>query len=68
MAGKLRDTIERDGDRLVDLHLWRLGPGHLGAVISVVTAQSRDSAFYRRLLGRYKSLSHVTVEVLKPAT
>ncbi len=63
MAAKLRQTIESDGDRLADLHLWRLGPGHLGAVLSVVTGKPRDVAFYRALLSRFKALSHVTVEV-----
>ncbi|MGN6749983.1 MAG: CDF family Co(II)/Ni(II) efflux transporter DmeF, partial [Xanthobacteraceae bacterium] len=29
MAERMRATIETDGDRLTDLHLWRLGPGHL---------------------------------------
>jgi Co/Zn/Cd efflux system component len=67
LAERLRRTIESDGDRLVDLHLWRLGPGHLGAVLSVVTAKSRDAAFYRATLGRFKALSHVTVEVLSEA-
>jgi cation diffusion facilitator family transporter len=67
MAENLRRVIECDGDRLVDLHLWRLGPGHLGAVVSVATAKSRDAAFYRATLGRFKSLSHVTVEVLSAA-
>ena len=63
MAERVRATIERDGDRLDDLHLWRLGPGHLGAIVSVVTAQPRDAAHYRRLLGHFHNLSHVTVEV-----
>jgi len=67
MADKVRKTIESDGDRLVDLHLWRLGPGHLGAVVSVVTGQPRDPAFYRAQLNRFKSLSHVTVEVTNSA-
>ena len=67
MAAKLRETIESGGDRLVDLHLWRLGPGHLGAVMSVVTSAARDPAFYRAQLSRFKSLSHVTVEVMKAA-
>ena len=31
MADKLREVIENDGDQLADLHLWRLGPGHLAA-------------------------------------
>lgn len=60
---KLRQTLERDGDRVMDLHLWRLGPGHLGAIVAVRTARRRDAAFYRALLGPYKALSHVTVEV-----
>jgi cation diffusion facilitator family transporter len=63
MTVKVRQAIESDGDRLVDLHLWRLGPGHLGAVVSVLTDKPRDCAFYRERLKKYKSLSHVTVEV-----
>jgi cation diffusion facilitator family transporter len=67
LAEKLRKTVEGDGDRLTDLHLWRLGPGHLGAVVSVVTNKPRDAAFYRATLSRFKSLSHVTVEVTRAA-
>jgi len=63
MAERLRATIERDGDRLEDLHLWRLGPGHLGASLSVVTTKPRDAGHYRRLLRHFRNLSHVTVEV-----
>jgi len=32
LAEKVRVAIESDGDRVTDLHLWRLGPGHLGAI------------------------------------
>src|SRR5208283_2418698 len=39
MADNLRRTIESDGDKLADLHLWRLGPGHLGAIVSVCTEE-----------------------------
>jgi cation diffusion facilitator family transporter len=63
MAEHLREAIESDGDRLADLHLWRLGPGHLGAIISVVTAKSRGPDFYRAQLNGFHALSHVTVEV-----
>ena len=63
MAERVRATIERDGDRLEDLHLWRLGPGHLGAILSVVTTTPRDAGHYRRLLHHFRNLSHVTVEV-----
>jgi cation diffusion facilitator family transporter len=60
---KLRQTLEQDGDEVKDLHLWRLGPGHLGAIVSIATAKPRNVGFYRALLQPYKALSHVTVEV-----
>jgi cation diffusion facilitator family transporter len=60
MADNLRYAIENEGDQLADLHLWRLGPGHLGAIISVITTQARDPAYYRAKLARFRSLSHVT--------
>ena len=65
MAERMRATIETDGDRLTDLHLWRLGPGHLGAIVSVATRQERGPDYYQALLGRFRTLSHVTIEVLR---
>jgi cation diffusion facilitator family transporter len=62
-ADNLRQAVESDGDKLADLHLWRLGPGHLGAIISVITTQARDADYYRKRLAHFKSLSHLTVEV-----
>lgn len=65
MGGKLRQTVEKNGDRLADLHLWRLGPGHLGAVLSILTNDpARDQSFYRERLARFRSLSHLTIEVV----
>ena len=60
---KLRRTLEVDGDRVVDLHLWRLGPGHLGAVLAIATSKPRDALFYRGRLSSFECLSHITVEV-----
>lgn len=68
MAESLRQTIEQDGDRVGDLHLWRLGPGHLGAILSVITTEPRGPGFYRAKLSRFRSLSHVTVEVDQPSS
>jgi cation diffusion facilitator family transporter len=67
MANKLRQVIETEGDQLADLHLWRLGPGHLGAIVSVVTGQAREADYYRNRLAQFKSLSHLTVEVARKA-
>jgi cation diffusion facilitator family transporter len=63
MADNLRRAIEGEGDRIADLHLWRLGPGHLGAIVSVVTPSARSEADYRERLARFRSLSHLTIEV-----
>ena len=63
LTERLRRELEADGDELTDLHVWRLGPGHLGAVLSVVTGQDRRPDDYRRRLRHFASLSHVTVEV-----
>lgn len=59
----LRGAIEDEGDQVADLHVWRLGPGHLGAIVSIVTEAQRDIAFYRSRLARFRALSHVTIEV-----
>jgi cation diffusion facilitator family transporter len=66
---RLSDAIRRDmetaGDLVSDLHLWRLGPGHLGAIVQVATSTSRNAEFYRKRLAGIPSLSHVTVEVIR---
>jgi Co/Zn/Cd efflux system component len=63
MADNLRQAVESEGDELADLHLWRLGPGHLGGIISVITTQTRGADYYRARLARFRSLSHLTIEV-----
>jgi cation diffusion facilitator family transporter len=63
MAERVRTVIESEGDRVTDLHLWRLGPGHLGAIVSVATTQAHEAAHYRQRLAKFADLSHVTVEV-----
>jgi cation diffusion facilitator family transporter len=63
MADRMRAVIETDGDRITDLHLWRLGPGHLGAILSIATQKQRGPEYYQSLLGGFRALSHVTVQV-----
>jgi cation diffusion facilitator family transporter len=59
----IRDRLETRGDRVSDLHLWQVGPGHRAAVISIVSDNPLPPATYKRRLGGLKGLSHVTVEV-----
>jgi hypothetical protein len=62
-GGELRTTIESDGSRVADLHLWRFGPGHLGAIVSVCPKEPCTTDYYRAKLARYPALSHVTIEI-----
>jgi Co/Zn/Cd efflux system component len=64
LTDQIRESIEASGDTVADLHLWRLGPGHLGAILSVVTNTGRDGAHYRAILARFPMLSHITVEIV----
>ena len=67
LANNVRAAIEAGDDELADLHVWRLGPGHMGAVASVMTDDPRRGAdFYHALLRRFSGISHVTVEVRSP--
>jgi len=63
MAESLKRTIEDSGDELADLHLWRVGPGHLGAIISLITRTPNGPDDYRAKLAHFKNLSHLTVEI-----
>ena len=59
----IRERLETKGDKVTDLHLWQVGPGHRAAVISVVSDNPLPPATYKRRLGGLRGLSHVTVEV-----
>ena len=63
LANDVRNLIESDGSTVGDLHLWRLGPGHLGAIVSVCSKEGRSADYYRQKLARFRSLSHVTIEI-----
>jgi cation diffusion facilitator family transporter len=64
LAERLRSCIESHADnRVVDLHLWRVGPQHLYGIISLVTHDPLPPNHYKELLEGLADLSHVTVEV-----
>ena len=64
LSQKIALRLEQGSDRVSDLHLWRLGPGHLAAVISIVTHNPRSPEQYKRRLSGLLGLSHVTIEVV----
>ncbi|WP_321783672.1 CDF family Co(II)/Ni(II) efflux transporter DmeF [Burkholderia pyrrocinia] len=68
LADNVRRAIETLGDKVNDLHVWRVGPGHMSAIVSVETGDTaRDARFYHALIARFDGVSHVTVEVMTPA-
>lgn len=59
----IRARLETGSDRISDLHLWRVGPGHHAAIISIVADRPQAPAAYKSKLAGLSGLSHVTVEV-----
>jgi cation diffusion facilitator family transporter len=61
---EIQEAVEKDADNHVaDLHVWRVGPHHLAAIVSLVTHEPREPRHYKELLRRFDDLAHVTVEV-----
>jgi cation diffusion facilitator family transporter len=61
----IRSTLEGIDDvRVRDLHVWSLGRGARGCIISLVSSTPRECAFYKQRLGRF-GLMHLTVEVAR---
>ena len=63
VSAKIRSIIEEAGDKISDLHVWQLGPGHHAAIVAVSTESGRSPADYRERLTKTAALSHITVEV-----
>ena len=64
------------------MHVWRLGPGHLGAVLSIIASANAAAkassgkntasvtalkTYYEKRIRGFKSLSHVTIEITDKA-
>jgi cation diffusion facilitator family transporter len=64
-SDEIRGFLESElNARIPDLHLWRLGPGHQGLIVSLVSRDETSAEVVKAALRRrYPDLSHVTVEV-----
>lgn len=60
---RIRQRIEIGSDRLADLHVWQLGPGHAAVIASVVSDTPQAPSVYKQRLDGLGGLSHVTIEV-----
>ena len=68
LPDEIRDIIEGEGAAIVDLHVWQLGPGHHGAIVSLTADQPKSPDHYRQKLAALRELSHVTIEVDWPVS
>jgi cation diffusion facilitator family transporter len=63
LTAEVRRRLSDEGERIIDLHLWRLGPGHHAVIAVIAAAHPKPVATYRARLSGLAGLSHVTVEV-----
>ncbi|MBI2737363.1 MAG: CDF family Co(II)/Ni(II) efflux transporter DmeF [Rhodospirillales bacterium] len=63
LGAAIRARLERGDDRIADLHVWRVGPGHHAAIVSLVSDSPLSVDDYKMRLADLARLSHVTVEV-----
>jgi cation diffusion facilitator family transporter len=63
LLARLRILLEVKGDRVTDLHLWRVGPGHVAVIASILVDHPEPPDAYKARLAGIGGLSHVTVEV-----
>ena len=60
----ITETIENNSDnRVLDIHIWKVGANHYAAIISLVTHFPKSSKYYKDLLIGFNKLSHATIEV-----
>jgi cation diffusion facilitator family transporter len=64
VCAAIRERIEAvDGNRVVDLHVWCIGPDLYSLLLTVVSPAPRSPEHYKALLPRDLNVVHATVEV-----
>ena len=63
LSAAIWHRLETDCDRITDLHLWRVGPGHFALIVSIASDRPMSPHEYKQRLAGLSGLSHVTIEV-----
>lgn len=63
LGAAIRAELEAGHDRIADLHVWRLGPGHHAAIVALVSDAPQPVEAYKARVAGIGGLSHVTIEV-----
>ena len=63
LPDEIREALEGESDCITNFHVWRVGPGHHTAIISLATPAPKAPSAYKDRLSHLQELSHMTVEV-----
>lgn len=60
----LVDTLEKDGSKVVDMHLWKIDPSQIGCEIIIKRTSEQTSSDYRDLIQKKFEIQHLVIEVI----
>ncbi|SEM19318.1 CDF family Co(II)/Ni(II) efflux transporter DmeF [Xaviernesmea oryzae] len=63
LPATIRARVASEGERVTDLHVWQVGPGHHAAIIALSSVDPKPPSIYKARLAGLPGLSHLTVEV-----
>jgi len=63
LTAQIRERLEVGTDRVADLHVWGVGPGHAAVIAALVTDHPVEIDRYKARLRNLTGLSHITIEV-----
>lgn len=63
IEAKVRKAMENGSDKITDLHIWQIGPGHYSVIASIASEAPKTVAEYKAILDHIDHVSHKTVEV-----
>jgi len=63
----VREAVESDGRmRVVDLHVWSIGPGYRAAIVSVAASRPVSRGDVESLIPDDLGIAHLTIEITGP--
>ncbi len=60
---RLRTVLEKTGARVLDLHVWKVGPTQLSAQIVLQSPEQQNADFFREQLAMEFKFQHLIIEV-----
>ena len=63
LDSKIREALESKKDKVTDLHIWQIGPGHYSVIVSIASSAPKSVSAYKAALKQFSHVSHTTVEV-----